>query len=45
MTVIRAMALAFAALLVAVAGRAQAEIKTDWIEYSHGDVKLKGYLA
>ncbi len=24
---------------------AQAEIKTEWIEYSHGDVKLKGYLA
>ncbi len=24
---------------------AQAEIKTEWVEYSHGDVKLKGYLA
>jgi dienelactone hydrolase len=27
------------------AGAAHAEIKTEWIEYSHGDVKLKGYLA
>ena len=27
------------------AGAAQAEIKTEWVEYSHGDVKLKGYLA
>ncbi len=24
---------------------AQAEIKTQWIEYTHGDAKLKGYLA
>jgi dienelactone hydrolase len=24
---------------------AQAEIKTEWVEYSHGDMKLKGYLA
>jgi dienelactone hydrolase len=24
---------------------AQAEIKTQWVEYSHGDAKLKGYLA
>ena len=45
MIVNRATALAFAALLVVAAGRAQAEIKTEWIEYSHGDVKLKGYLA
>lgn len=45
MTVNRAMAFAFATLLVALAGRAQAEIKTEWIEYSHGDMKLKGYLA
>lgn len=44
MIVRRAMVLAFVALL-ATAGYAQAEIKTEWIEYSHGDVKLKGYLA
>src|SRR3954451_6389727 len=45
MIVNRAMAIAFAAFLVALAGHAQAEIKTEWIEYSHGDMKLKGYLA
>ena len=27
------------------ASAAQAEIKTEWIEYTHGDTKLKGYLA
>ena len=37
---------ALAALAFAVcASAAQAEIKTEWVEYSHGDVKLKGYLA
>jgi dienelactone hydrolase len=41
----RAIAFAFAAFLAVAAGSAQAEIKTEWIEYSHGDVKLKGYLA
>ena len=38
------MALGFA-LSALAAGAAQAEIKTQWIDYSHGDVKLKGYLA
>lgn len=27
------------------AGAAQAEMKKEWVEYSHGDMKLKGYLA
>lgn len=27
------------------AGAARAEMKTQWVEYSHGDAKLKGYLA
>ena len=27
------------------AGAAQAEMKTQWVEYSHGDAKLKGYLG
>ncbi len=31
--------------LPSAASAAQAEIKTEWVEYSHGDVKLKGYLA
>ena len=38
----------FAAVAAAVAfcaGAAQAEVKTQWVEYSHGDMKLKGYLA
>jgi dienelactone hydrolase len=34
-----AVAFAFAA------GPAQAEMKTQWVDYSHGDTKLKGYLA
>jgi dienelactone hydrolase len=33
------------AALGALAGAAHAEIKTEWVEYSHGGVKLKGYLA
>src|SRR5471030_1512308 len=34
-----------AAVFAACASTAQAEIKTEWIEYSNGDMKLKGYLA
>ena len=37
-----ALGAAFAALATSAA---QAEIKTQWIDYTHGDVKLKGYLA
>jgi dienelactone hydrolase len=40
--------LRIAALIIAAAftaSAAQAEIKTEWVEYNHGDVKLKGYLA
>src|SRR5215213_8849108 len=43
MTMLRLVAFIFAAAFTASA--AQAEIKTEWVEYSHGDVKLKGYLA
>jgi dienelactone hydrolase len=28
-----------------LSGAAQAEIKSEWVEYSHGGAKLKGYLA
>jgi dienelactone hydrolase len=42
MTILRIAALIFAALF---ATAAQAELKTEWVEYSHGDAKLKGYLA
>jgi dienelactone hydrolase len=45
MTVQRLVACMFAALIVASTGGAQAEIKTQWIEYTHGNAKLKGYLA
>jgi len=38
--------LRFIAAAVALsAATAQAEIKKDWVEYSHGDTKLKGYLV
>jgi dienelactone hydrolase len=43
MTILRIAALIFAALFSGSV--AQAEIKTQWIEYTHGDAKLKGYLA
>ena len=26
-------------------GPARAEMKTEWVDYAHGDMKLKGYLA
>ena len=29
----------------AFAGPAQAEMRTQWVEYSHGDTKLKAYMA
>src|SRR5438105_4769394 len=43
MTMLRIAAFIIAAAFTASA--AQAEIKTEWVEYSHGDAKLKGYLA
>src|SRR5689334_19768021 len=43
MTMLRLVAFVFTAAFAASA--AHAEIKTEWVEYSHGDVKLKGYLA
>jgi len=45
MTMLRLVAFIFAAAFAICASAAQAEIKTEWVEYSHGDVKLKGYLA
>src|SRR5262245_59818654 len=41
----RALGVLLAALLTVMAGAARGEIKSEWIEYSHGDMKLKGYLA
>ena len=46
MTMLRMFAAAaVAAAFVATTIPAQAEMKTEWVEYSHGDMKLKGYLA
>jgi dienelactone hydrolase len=36
---------ALAATIIFVVGEARAEIRHQWIEYSHGGTKLKGYLA
>ena len=33
------------ALLPLGAGLARAEVKGEWVDYSHGNVKLKGYMA
>src|SRR3954453_18290226 len=44
MQVLRLSAAVFAVLGI-LTGAARAEIKTEWVEYSHGDAKLKGYLA
>src|ERR1700704_3801866 len=43
MTMLRLVAFIFAAAFTVSA--AQAEIKTEWVGYTHGDAKLKGYLA
>ena len=45
MKILRLMSAVFAAALGVLASTAQAEIKTEWVEYSHGGAKLKGYLA
>ena len=45
MTMVRMSAAALAAAFAFAAGPAQAEMKTQWVEYSHGDTKLKAYMA
>jgi dienelactone hydrolase len=42
---LRTFAALSAAAFALVAGPAQAEMKTQWVEYSHGDAKLKAYMA
>jgi dienelactone hydrolase len=44
MTMLRVVAAGFAAVVLSAA-TVRAEVKTEWIEYTHGDMKLKGYLA
>jgi len=45
MTTLRTLAAALAAVFALAAGPAQAQLKTEWVEYSHGDTKLKAYMA
>jgi dienelactone hydrolase len=45
MTQLRCIAAALVAALTFAAGTAQAQVRTEWVEYAHGGTKLKGYLA
>jgi dienelactone hydrolase len=44
MSAIRFVAAACAAAVLCAAP-ARAEMKTQWVEYTHGDARLKGYMA
>jgi len=39
------LAVTLAAAVTFAAGSAQAEMKKEWVEYTHGDVKLKAYMV
>src|SRR5262245_21275562 len=45
MTMLRVLAAALGAVFAFAAGSAQAEMKREWVEYGHGDTKLKAYMA
>ena len=45
MTMLRMFAPLLAAAFALAAGPVEAQLKNQWIEYSHGDTKLKGYLV
>ena len=45
MTMVRLLAATAAAVFAFVAVPAQAEMKKEWVEYSHGSTKLKAYMA
>src|SRR5712692_8104100 len=45
MTMLRMLPAFLAAAFALAAGPAQAEMKSQWVEYSHGDTKLKAYMA
>jgi dienelactone hydrolase len=45
MTMLRMLPAVLAAAFALTAGSAQAQMKTQWVEYSHGDTKLKAYMA
>ena len=42
---LRMLAAILAAAFAFAAGPARAEMKTEWVEYNHGDTKLKAYMA
>jgi len=45
MTMLRMLPAVLAAVFALAAGPALAQVKTEWVEYSHGDTKLKAYMA
>jgi dienelactone hydrolase len=45
MTMNRVLPALLATAFAFVAGTAQAEMKNEWVEYSHGNTKLKAYMA
>jgi dienelactone hydrolase len=45
MTIARMLSAILATLFVLATGSAQAEVKKEWIEYTHGAKKLKGYAV
>jgi dienelactone hydrolase len=45
MTIKRILPAIVAAIVAVAAAPAQAELRNGWIEYTHGDKKLKGYVA
>ena len=45
MTTLRLLAAVSAAAFALATGSAQAEMKKEWVEYTHGNVKLKAYMA
>jgi dienelactone hydrolase len=45
MTMLRMLPAVLAAVFTLTTGSARAEMKTEWVEYGHGDTKLKAYMA
>src|SRR5205809_4578220 len=45
MTMLRMLPAILAAAFAFAAGPAAAEMKSQWVEYSHGDTKLKAYMV
>jgi len=45
MTSLRLVSAIIGAAIAVAAGSAQAEMKKEWVEYSQGDTKLKGYMV